>query len=74
MKLYVKEVKYDLWQEFPAHGFNLDGSEDRIVDTTGWITEEEEETRYEHKCPFQTMKNQWITREKRFTEYTGKVE
>lgn len=44
MKLYIKEVKYNLWQEFPAYGFNFDGYDDSIVDTTGWITEDEKTT------------------------------
>ena len=69
MKLYIKEVKYNLWQEFPAYGFNFDGYEDRVVDTTGWITEDEENYRYKFDGPFKTDKDQWITREERYVEY-----
>lgn len=68
MKLYIKEVKYDLWQEFPAYGFNFDGYEDRVVDTTGWITEAEENYRYKFEGPFKAGKDQWITREERYVE------
>lgn len=69
MKLYIKEVKYDLWETVPAYGFSCDGYEDRIIDTTGWITEEEENYRYKFDGPFKVSKGQWISRQERYIQF-----